>query len=330
MIFTTLHSGGKFRKTDKDAAYRIAGGLHGVGVCVSQRAVDPARSRSQTRWRRVSHRVRRQRQGQGAAEEDRHRRCRATPARACASGRTRSISIRRRSSPADIAALLRAKAMLLPGVQVHAQASRRTGKIERADLAFSGRHQGLFRIGDCGLRTGGRTFFGERYIAAQSESDSFAEGEGALWAIAWTPDGELVTESYVNMIPTRHGGTHVSGLREGVYNAIKNFIDLHAMGQRGLKVVPGGRVVARLLRAGGEDARSAVQGPGQERADLARRGEAHRADGARPVRAVAQPACRRRQAHRRARHPPGHARARAPRRRWSGAKLPASRCCRAS
>jgi topoisomerase IV subunit B len=40
------------------------------------------------------------------------------------------------------------------------------------------------------------------------------------------------------MIPTRHGGTHVSGLREGVYNAIKNFIDLHAMGQRGLKIVP--------------------------------------------------------------------------------------------
>jgi topoisomerase-4 subunit B len=56
--------------------------------------------------------------------------------------------------------------------------------------------------------------------------------------VAWTPDGELVTESYVNMIPTRHGGTHVAGLREAVYNAIKNFIDLHAMGQRGLKVVP--------------------------------------------------------------------------------------------
>src|SRR5262245_51187515 len=35
VIFTTLHSGGKFRKTDKDAAYRIAGGLHGVGICVS-------------------------------------------------------------------------------------------------------------------------------------------------------------------------------------------------------------------------------------------------------------------------------------------------------
>ncbi len=35
VIFTTLHSGGKFRKTDKDAVYRIAGGLHGVGICVT-------------------------------------------------------------------------------------------------------------------------------------------------------------------------------------------------------------------------------------------------------------------------------------------------------
>src|SRR6202008_4548053 len=81
-------------------------------------------------------------------------------------------------------------------------------------------------------------FIGERYIDAQSESDSFAEGEGALWAIAWTPENEVVAESYVNMIPTRQGGTHVSGLRDGVYNAIRNFIDIHAMGQRGLKVVP--------------------------------------------------------------------------------------------
>ena len=64
------------------------------------------------------------------------------------------------------------------------------------------------------------SFLGERYVTAQSESDNFAEGEGAMWAIAWTAEGDPVTESYVNMIPTRHGGTHIAGLREGVYNAI--------------------------------------------------------------------------------------------------------------
>src|SRR5207342_1346251 len=98
--------------------------------------------------------------------------------------------------------------------------------------------KGYFDTAIAGAEPVADSFFGERYVAAQSESDSFAEGEGAMWAIAWTPEADLVTESYVNMIPTRLGGTHVSGLREGVYNAIKNFIDIHAMGQRGLKVVP--------------------------------------------------------------------------------------------
>jgi topoisomerase-4 subunit B len=138
---------------------------------------------------------------------------------------------------ADIAALLRAKAMLLPGV-TFTLGIQRKGKIESQTWHFPEGIQGYFRDAIAGQEPVASHFFGERYIAAQSESDSFAEGEGAMWAVAWTPEGDLVTESYVNMIPTRHGGTHVAGLREAVYNAIKNFIDLHAMGQRGLKVVP--------------------------------------------------------------------------------------------
>jgi topoisomerase-4 subunit B len=139
--------------------------------------------------------------------------------------------------PADIAALLRAKAMLLPGVRFTLGVEK-NGKIEQSEWHFPEGIKGYFASAVAGLEPVAETFFGERYIAAQSESDSFAEGEGALWAMAWTPDGEVVAESYVNMIPTRHGGTHVSGLREGVYNAIRNFIDLHAMGQRGIKIVP--------------------------------------------------------------------------------------------
>jgi topoisomerase-4 subunit B len=138
---------------------------------------------------------------------------------------------------ADIAALLRAKAMLLPGVKF-SLGIEKNKKFEVQTWHFPEGIKGYFASAMEGEAPVAETFLGERYIAAQSESDNFAEGEGALWAIAWTPDGELVTESYVNMIPTRVGGTHVAGLREGVYNAIKNFIDLHAMGQRGLKVVP--------------------------------------------------------------------------------------------
>ena len=237
VIFTTLHSGGKFRKTDKDAAYRIAGGLHGVGICVTNALVDAARSRSQARRRAPPPRVRRQRQGEGAAEEDRHGRGRARPARASASGPIPKYFDSPKIVAADIAALLRAKAMLLPGVRFTLGVEK-NGKIETQTWHFPEGIKGYFASAIAGLEPVAETFFGERYIAAQSESDSFAEGEGALWAIAWTPEGEVVAESYVNMIPTRHGGTHVAGLREGVYNAISNFIDLHAMGQRGIKIVP--------------------------------------------------------------------------------------------
>jgi topoisomerase-4 subunit B len=236
VIFTTLHSGGKFRKTDKEAAYRIAGGLHGVGVCVSNalsKRLDVEVRRDGAAYRIVF-------ADNGKVKE---------PLKKIGGAGPRETGTRVRFWPdpkyfdspqiaaADLAALLRAKAMLLPGV-TFTLGIQKKNKIERQTWRFPEGIQGYFRDAIAGQEPVASHFFGERYIAAQSESDSFAEGEGAMWAIAWTPDGDLVTEAYVNMIPTRHGGTHVAGLREGVFNAIKNFIDIHAMGQRGLKIVP--------------------------------------------------------------------------------------------
>jgi topoisomerase-4 subunit B len=236
VIFTTLHSGGKFRKTDKEAAYRIAGGLHGVGVCVSNAL--STRLEVEVKRDGAQHRI--VFADNGKVKE---------PLKKLGAAGPRESGTRVRFWPdgkyfdspqivaADIAALLRAKAMLLPGVKFTLGIQRK-GKIESQTWHFPEGIQGYFRDAIAGQEPVASHFFGERYIAAQSESDSFAEGEGAMWAVAWTPDGDLTTESYVNMIPTRQGGTHVAGLREAVYNAIKNFIDLHAMGQRGLKVVP--------------------------------------------------------------------------------------------
>jgi topoisomerase-4 subunit B len=138
---------------------------------------------------------------------------------------------------ADIALLLRAKAMLLPGVKFTLGIEKKK-KIEQQTWHFPDGIKGYFASAISENEPVADPFLGERYISSQSESDSFAEGEGAMWAIAWTPEGDVVNESYVNMIPTRQGGTHVAGLREGVYHAIKSFIDHHAMGQRGLKIVP--------------------------------------------------------------------------------------------
>ncbi|TAK72933.1 MAG: type IIA DNA topoisomerase subunit B [Betaproteobacteria bacterium] len=236
VIFTTLHSGGKFRKTDKDAAYRIAGGLHGVGICVTNALA----TRLEVEVKRDGARHRLVFADNGKVKE---------PLKKVGAAAPRESGTRIRFWPdpkyfdspkivtADIAALLRAKAMLLPGVRFTLGVEK-NGKIEQSEWHFPEGIRGYFASAVAGLEPVAETFFGERYIAAQSESDSFAEGEGALWAMAWTPEGDVVAESYVNMIPTRHGGTHVAGLREGVYNAIRNFIDLHAMGQRGIKIVP--------------------------------------------------------------------------------------------
>ncbi len=236
VIFTTLHSGGKFHKTDKDAAYRIAGGLHGVGVCVSNalsKRLEVDVKRDGAAYRIVfadNGKVKQPLKKVGTAgPKDNGTRVRFWP------------DPQYFDSPAivaaDLAALLRAKAMLLPGVKFTLGIEKK-GKITTQTWHFPEGIKGYFDAAIAGAEPVADSFFGERYVAAQSESDSFAEGEGAMWAIAWTPEADLVTESYVNMIPTRLGGTHVSGLREGVYNAIKNFIDIHAMGQRGLKVVP--------------------------------------------------------------------------------------------
>jgi topoisomerase-4 subunit B len=236
VIFTTLHSGGKFHKTDKDAAYRIAGGLHGVGVCVSNalsKRLEVDVKRDGAAYRIVfadNGKVKQPLKKVGTAgPKDNGTRVRFWPDPQYFDSPT--------IVAADLAALLRAKAMLLPGVKFTLGIEKK-GKIATQSWHFPEGIKGYFDAAIAGAEPVADSFFGERYVAAQSESDSFAEGEGAMWAIAWTPEGDLVTESYVNMIPTRLGGTHVSGLREGVYNAIKNFIDIHAMGQRGLKVVP--------------------------------------------------------------------------------------------
>ena len=236
VIFTTLHSGGKFRKTDKDAVYRIAGGLHGVGICVT----NALSTRLEVEVKRDGGLYRLVFAGNGKVKE---------PLKKVRSVEARESGTRVRFWPdpkffdapkiavPEIAALLRAKAMLLPGVRFSLGVEK-NGKVETTQWHFPDGIRGYFASAIADSTPVAECFYGERYITAQSESDSFTEGEGALWGIAWTAEGDAVAESYVNMIPTRQGGTHVAGLREAAYQAIRSFIELHEMGQRGLKIVP--------------------------------------------------------------------------------------------
>src|SRR5574343_116466 len=73
---------------------------------------------------------------------------------------------------------------------------------------------------------------------ADAGHDSFAEGEGAACCVAFTEEGAPVRESYVNLIPTSAGGTHDSGLRDGLFQAVKSFIELHSLLPKGVKLLP--------------------------------------------------------------------------------------------
>jgi topoisomerase-4 subunit B len=65
------------------------------------------------------------------------------------------------------------------------------------------------------------------------------ENETASWAVFWLPEGgELITESYVNLIPTAQGGTHVNGFRTGLLTSIREFCEFRKLLPRGVKLAP--------------------------------------------------------------------------------------------
>jgi topoisomerase-4 subunit B len=165
VIFTTLHSGGKFRKTDKDAAYRIAGGLHGVGVCVSNalsKRLEVDVKRDGAAYRIVF-------ADNGKVKE---------PLKKTGTAGPRDTGTRVRfwpdpkyfDSPAIVAdSHYGAKAMLPPG-------GKFSLGIEKARLNPDGHFPegtGVFWRAGAGRRW---LLLGERYVAAQSESDNFARG----------------------------------------------------------------------------------------------------------------------------------------------------------
>jgi topoisomerase IV subunit B len=132
----------------------------------------------------------------------------------------------------ELVHLLRSKAVLMPGVTVSLvnEKTRETqtwlykgGLRDYLTQALSG--EPVIPL-----------FEGESF--ADSGHESFAEGEGAQWCVAFTEDGNPLRESYVNLIPTSAGGTHDSGLRDGLFNAVKSFIELHALLPKGVKLLP--------------------------------------------------------------------------------------------
>jgi len=138
---------------------------------------------------------------------------------------------------AELVHLLRSKAVLMPGVEV-VLLQEKSGRHEEERQVW--RYQGGLR--DYLLQTLAADpvipLFEGAHYAEEGETENFAEGEGAAWCVAFTEEGAAVRESYVNLIPTVAGGTHESGLKDGLFQAIKGFIELHALLPKGVKLMP--------------------------------------------------------------------------------------------
>jgi topoisomerase-4 subunit B len=229
LVFTRLHAGGKFDK-GKGGAYSFSGGLHGVGVSVTNALAK--------RLEVTSHRegqvativfsggdVTEDLKLRKAAEGDRRQ---GTTVRVWPDAKYFESS---QLPMAELAHLLRSKAVLMPGVAVYLVN-------EKTRDSQSWQYKGGLR--DYLMQTLPADpviplFEGEGYA---ENNETFAEGEGAAWCVGFTEDGAPVRESYVNLIPTSAGGTHESGLRDGLFNAVKSFIELHSLLPKGVKLLP--------------------------------------------------------------------------------------------
>ena len=229
LVFTRLHAGGKF---DKKAGgiYAFSGGLHGVGVSVT----NALSSRLEVRiWRdgRTHELVfangdvlvpikKLEPAGRGRTGT----RVRVWPDPKYFDSATVPV--------AELVHLLRSKAVLLNGVKVSLTIEK-TGETREWQY-----EEGLRGYLEEALRDEEMIvpiFEGKRYAAAGDES--FAQGEGAQWVVAWTADGNVLRESYVNLISTTAGGTHESGLREGLFLAVRSFAEFHSLIPKGVKLL---------------------------------------------------------------------------------------------
>ena len=234
IVFTRLHAGGKFDK-GAGGAYSFSGGLHGVGVSVTNAL---ARRLQVTVWREGQVATLAFADGEvieplqlrkaGGAER-RH----GTAVRVWPDPRYfESAELPRH----ELVHLLRSKAVLMPGVTVTlAQEKGGVVEVQQTWLYRGGLRDYL--VQSLAAEPLIPVFEGEQFAGA-SETENYAEGEGAAWCVAFTDDGALLRESYVNLIPTVAGGTHESGLKDGLFGAIKGFIEMHALLPKGVKLMP--------------------------------------------------------------------------------------------
>jgi topoisomerase-4 subunit B len=217
VIFSTLHSGGKF----DGEVYNFSGGLHGVGVSVTNALstrLEATVRRDGAQWSiAFAHGGLTQRLTQDPVKVP--RRASGTTIRTWPDPQFFDAPHIHRPS---LERLLRTKAVLLPGTCVALEVEDPNGALaETREWRYeAGMEEYLGDlVGD--REPLGPPFVGSHFYRPDDNGGEFTEGEGAEWAITWVADAQGgVGESYVNLIPTIQGGTHVNGLRTAVCDAV--------------------------------------------------------------------------------------------------------------
>ena len=231
VAFTMLHAGGKFSKSG-EGVYHISGGLHGVGVAVSNALS-----------KRCEVTVYRGGQKHTIAFEggDLKQKLKSERIKEKRTGTVVRIwpDPKYFDSPniplGELEHLVRSKAYLLPGLTT---VLRVEGKPEQSWKFERGMAQYFERRLE-GREMVAPIFTGEKHFDEKSAAD-FSEieaGEGAAWAVGWVAEGEVFADSHVNLIPTRSGGTHEAGFRNGIFDALTAFMDTRSLAPKGVKLI---------------------------------------------------------------------------------------------
>jgi topoisomerase IV subunit B len=219
LLLCRLHAGGKFSNKN----YQFSGGLHGVGISVvnalSKRVEVTVNRNGQIHQIAFEH---------GDKVEDLHvtgtcgRRNTGTRVRFWPDARFFDSA---KFSVTRLSYLLKAKAVLCPGVEI--KFNDRVNKTQTRWYYEDGLTDYLMES------VKGYTLLPETPFVGNYSG----ENEAVDWALLWLPEGgELLTESYVNLIPTIQGGTHVNGLRQGLIDAMREFCEFRHLLPRGIKL----------------------------------------------------------------------------------------------
>jgi topoisomerase-4 subunit B len=232
VAFTMLHAGGKFSRSG-DGVYHISGGLHGVGVAVSNALS-----------RRCEVTVYRGNDKHTIAFEGGELKSKLKSEKT--KDKRSGTVVRLWPDPKyfdspnipmnELEHLVRSKAYLLPGLTMALEVEgkqTRLWKYERGMVQF-------FEMMLDGRELVAPLFTGERHFDEKSLSGitDIEPGEGASWAIGWVAEGDIFADSHVNLIPTRSGGTHEAGFRSGIFDALAAFMEGRALAPKGVKLIP--------------------------------------------------------------------------------------------